>query len=144
MGWARPLNLTSGTSRPLFGVWSGTDTSTSTQFAIWAQRSDFSTSNVLQGNVRVSGGLVAVNQSALALNTWVHVALSYDGTTIRLYRDGSEVASFVVTGSINAGSFNMLVVPDSSFAEVDDVRIYSKTLTVNEIKAAMGNPVVEP
>lgn len=144
MGWARPLNLTSGTSRPLFGIWSGTTSSTSTQFAIWAQRGDFNVPNVLQGNVRVDGGLVAVSQSALSLNTWVHAALTYDGTTVRLFRDGSEVATFVVTGTIAAGSFNMLMVPDTSFAEVDDVRIYNKALTINEIKEAMNNPVAAP
>ena len=94
--------------------------------------------------MRVDGGLVAVSQSALLLNTWVHVALTYDGTTIRLFRDGSEVATFVVTGTITAGSFNMLVVPDSSFAEVDDIRIYNKALAVGEIQEAMGNPVAEP
>lgn len=144
MGWVRPLDLTSSTQRPLFGIWTGTDVSTSTQFAVWAQRSDFSTANVLQGNVRVSGGLVGVNQSALVLNAWAHVALSYDGTTIRLFRDGSEVASFTITGTITGGSFNMLIAPSPGFAQVDDVRIYNAALTEAQVKEAMGNPVAAP
>lgn len=141
MGWARPTDLTAGTSRPLFGVWSGADTSTSTQFAIWAQRADFSTSNVLQGNVRVDGGLVAVNHTALALNTWVHVALSFDGTTIRLFRDGIEVSSFANTGGINAGTYTFLVVPDSANAQVDDVRVFNTALTAAQVAGFMGDPV---
>lgn len=144
MGWVRALDLTAATSRPLFGVWTGTDSTTSTQFAIWAQRSDFSTANVLQGNVRVDGGLVPVNHSALTLNTWTHVALTYDGSTIRLFRDGPEVATFPITGSIVNGSFNMLIAPDPCNAQIDDVRIYNEALTENQIKEAMNNPVAAP
>lgn len=141
MCWVRPTNLTSGTSRPLIGVWSGTDASSSTQFALWAQRADFSTPNVLQGNVRVDGGLVAVNHTALALNTWTHVALSFDGTTIRLFRDGAEVNTFNNTGGITPGTFNFLVVPSSSNAQVDDVRIFNAALTTSQIASFMGDPV---
>jgi len=141
MCWARPTDLTSGTSRPLIGVWSGTDSSSSTQIALWAQRGDFSTPNVLQGNVRVSGGLVAVNHTALTLNTWVHVALSYDGTTVRLYRDGVEVNTFANTGNIGAGTYNFLAVPSTANGQVDDVRIFNAALTATEIAGFMGDPV---
>ncbi|MDX2776141.1 LamG domain-containing protein [Streptomyces caniscabiei] len=141
MGWVRPTDLTAGTSRPLFGIWSGTTPSTSTQFAIWAQRSDFSTSNVLQGNVRVDGGLVAVNHTALTLNTWVHVALSFDGTALRLFRDGIEVSTFTNTGGITPGTYAFLVVPDSANAQVDDVRVFNAALSAAQIIGFMGDPV---
>lgn len=141
MCWARPTNLTAGTSRPLIGVWSGTDSTTSTQFALWAQRSDFSTSNVLQGNVRVDGGLVAVNHTALTLNTWVHLALSFDGSNIRLFRNGVEVNTVSNTGSITGGTFNFLVVPATTNAQVDDVRVFNAALTAVEITAFMNDPV---
>lgn len=141
MCWARPTDLTAGTSRPLIGVWSGTDSTTSTQIAIWAQRGDFSTSNVLQGNVRVDGGLVAVNHTALTLNTWVHVALSFDGTTIRLYRDGIEVTTFSNTGGITGGTYNFLAVPSTANGQVDDVRVFNTTFTAAQITSFMGDPV---
>ncbi len=145
MGWARPLNLAANTLRPLFGIWDGTNAATAaTQFAIFAQRNDFSTSNVLQGNVRVDGGLVPVVQSALTINTWVHLALTYDGTTIRLFRDGSEVATTTNTGDIDAGSFFVVVAPNPGVAEIDDVRLYNTALSESQIKAAMNNPVAEP
>lgn len=141
MCWARPTDLTAGTSRPLIGVWSGADPSTSTQFALWAQRNDFSTANVLQGNVRVDGGLVAVNHTALILNTWVHVALSFDGTNIRLFRNGIEVSTFSNTGGITPGTFNFLVVPTSANAQVDDVRVFNAALSAAQIASFMGDPV---
>ena len=141
MCWARPTDLTAGTSRPLIGMWSGTDSTTSTQVALWAQRGDFSTSNVLQGNVRVDGGLVAVNHTALTLNTWVHVALSFDGTALHLFRDGVEVSTFTNTGAITAGTYNFLAVPSTTNAQVDDVRVFNAALTAAQVAAFMGDPV---
>ena len=141
MGWARPTDLTAGTSRALFGIWSGTDSTTSTQFGLWAQRADFSTANVLQGNVRVDGGLVAVNHTALVLNTWVHLALSFDGTTIRLFRGGIEVGTIANTGGITGGTYNFLVVPSTTNAQVDDVRVFNTALTAAQVTSFMGDPV---
>ncbi len=141
MGWAKPLDLTAGTSRPLFGIWSGTDSSTSTEIALWAQRGDFSTANVLQGNVRIGGGLATANHTALALNTWVHLALSFDGSSIHLFRDGVEVSTVANTGSITGGTFNFLAVPSPANAQVDDVRVFNAALSAAQITDFMGDPV---
>lgn len=141
MCWARPTDLTAGTNRPLIGIWDGTDSSTSTEIALWAQRGDFSTANVLQGNVRVGGGLVTANHTALALNTWVHLALSFDGSSIHLFRGGVEVSTVANTGSINAGTYNFLVVPSSASAQVDDVRVFNTSLNAAQVTNFMGDPV---
>lgn len=141
MCWARPLDLTAGASRPLIGVWSGPDTTSSTQFALWAERGDFSTPNVLQGNVRVDGGLVGINHTALALNTWVHLALSFDGSNIRLFRDGVEVNTIANTGGIAGGTYNFLVLPSPANAQVDDVRVFNTALNATQVASFMGDPV---
>ena len=142
MCWARPTDLASGFNRPLIGIWTGTDPSTSTQIAIWAQRGDFSTSDVLQGNVRVDGGLVAINHTALVLNTWVHLALSFDGSSLHLFRDGVEVNTIANTGGITGGTFNFLVAPDSANAQIDDVRVFNVALNAAQVTSFMGDPVV--
>lgn len=141
MCWAKPTDLTAGTNRPLIGIWSGTDPTTSTEIALWAQRGDFSTANVLQGNVRIGGGLVAANHTALALNTWVHLALAFDGSSIHLFRGGVEVATVSNTGSITGGTFNFLVVPNAANAQVDDVRVFNASLTAAQVTSFMGDPV---
>jgi hypothetical protein len=145
MGWARPHDLTAGTSVPLFGIWDGTTIATSTEVAIFAQRSNFSTSNVLQGNVRVGGGLIAVNDTAPpTLNTWVHLALTFNGTILRLYKDAVEVATASITGSILPVSANFLVAPNPSNVDVDDIRIFSTALTAAEIANFKDVPVAAP
>ncbi|HET7302698.1 MAG TPA: LamG domain-containing protein [Candidatus Saccharimonadales bacterium] len=141
MCWAKPTDLTAGTNRPLIGVWNGTDANTSTEFALWAQRGDFSTANVLQGNARIGGGLVTANHTALALNTWVHLALTYDGSTLRLYRDGTEVSNFGITGTVATGTFDFIVVPSGAHAQVDDVRVFNTALTAAQVASFMGDPV---
>ena len=43
------------------------------------------------GDVDASGG------SALAINTWTHLASTYDGSTLRLYVNGVQIASRAAT-----------------------------------------------
>lgn len=143
MGWARPLDLTSGTSRPLFGFWDAANTSGSTYTAIWAQRHDFGTSNVLQGNVR-AGGLQALNGSALTINVWTHLAITYDGATMSLYKDGSLVTSSAQPSAAYTGTATLCVVPDPGNAQVDDVRLFNTALTQPQIAEFMTIPVALP
>ncbi len=142
MGWVRPLDLTAGATQPLFGIWDSADAGGSTQVALWAQRGDgFGAPNVLQGNVRVNSGLVGVDGTALTLNTWAHIALTYDGVTLRLYQGGIQVASGASTGTLSAGSVSMSVLPTSSNAQADDIRAFNAALTQAQITELMNTPV---
>jgi hypothetical protein len=141
MAWARPTDLTAGTNRALAGVWTTADATGATHFALWSQRGDFGTSDVLQANARINGGLVFIAHTALALNTWVHVALTYNGTTLRLFRDGVEVASTVNAGTLDTSLFNFSVAPSITNAQVDDVRIFNTPLTAAQITEQMNQPV---
>lgn len=145
MGWVRPLDLTSGSNRPLFGIWDAANTAGSTFVAIWAQRGDFGTPNVLQGNVRAGGVLNAINGPApLTINTWVHVALTYDGSNMRLYRDGSQVASVAQSAAAYTGAAVFNVAPNPANAQIDDVRIFNTALTQAEIQSFMQQAVAVP
>jgi len=142
MGWARPLDLTSGSSRPLFGIWDAANTSGSTFVAVWAQRGDFGTPNVLQGNVRAGGVLNAINSAAtLSVGTWSHVALTYDGSNMYLYKDGVQVGTTAQSAAAYNGNAVFNVVPSPANAQVDDVRIFNVALTQPEIAAFMTETV---
>jgi hypothetical protein len=144
MGWARPLDLSSNTTRPLFGFWDNTNITGSTWVAIWAQRNDFGTTNVLQGNVRANSSLNALNGSALTVNVWTHLALTYNGTTMVLYKDGSPVATVPQPGVAYTGTAYFLAVPDTGNAQVDDIRIFNTALSQAEIQSFMQLPVAVP
>jgi hypothetical protein len=78
----------------------------------------------------------------LAVNTWTHVAFTYDGTTIRLYVNGALVASRAHTGSMVTAAAPLRIGGNSVWGEyfagqIDEVRIYDRVLTQAAIAADM-------
>jgi hypothetical protein len=145
MGWVRPLNLTSGSNRPLFGIWDSTDALGSTFVAVWAQRGDFGTPNVLQGNVRAGGSLNAINSAAtLTVGTWSHVALTYNGSNMFLYKDGVQVGTTAQSAAAYTGAAVFNVLPTPANAQADDVRVFDTALSQAQIAEMMTQPVVIP
>ena len=48
-----------------------------------------------------SGYKSAISSQAVTTDAWTHLAATYDGTTLRLFRDGAEVASKPLTSSFS-------------------------------------------
>ncbi len=85
---------------------------------------------------------------------WHHVAGAYDGTVMRLYIDGVLKAEMPVTGGISSmlpdsfisigseeGRFNCRECLRSRYFNglLDEIKIYSRALTVDEIQADMDS-----
>ena len=73
------------------------------------------------------------------LNTWTHVASTFDGAVIRLYINGVQVASTAFsgtmvpsTGALRIGG-NSLFVTEYFTGRIDEVRIYDRALSAAEI-----------
>lgn len=72
---------------------------------------------------------------------WVHVAATYDGTTIALYRDGVEVAKASTTGPIAVNDKAFLigrteggsVGPNFWKGSIDELTLYNRALTADEV-----------
>jgi hydrogenase maturation factor HypE len=81
-----------------------------------------------------------------ALNTWTHLAATYDGTTLRLYVNGVQASSKAATGAIKVSNGVLRIGGDSIWGEyfagqIDEVRVYNKALTAAQIQADMTTPV---
>lgn len=143
MAWIKPLDLTAGTTHFALGF---VDSGGNTDVAIFTERADFGTSNVLQADIRIAGNLTAVNGSALTVGTWAHVAITFDGTTARLYKDGSLINSVTNGGTVSPGNAFYVagwnaVSPYDTDVVVDDVRVFNTALTLAQVSAAMTTPV---
>ena len=71
--------------------------------------------------------------SALPLNTWTHLASTYDGTTIRVFVNGVQAAASAATGSITASTSPLKIGGNSVWGEwfaglIDEVRVYNRAL----------------
>jgi Concanavalin A-like lectin/glucanases superfamily len=60
--------------------------------------------------------------TASPVNAWTHVALTYDGAALRLYVNGTQVATGAASGAIQA-------------------RVYNRALSATDIQAAMNTPL---
>jgi len=84
--------------------------------------------------------------SALPLNTWSHLAMTYDGTTMRIYINGVQAGSGAVTGSAATSNSPLRIGGNSIWGEyfrglIDEVRIYNRALSATEIQVDMNTPV---
>jgi glucose/arabinose dehydrogenase/PKD repeat protein len=100
------------------------------------------------GNLYPSGGgeQIVSGPSALPLNTWSHMAMTWDGNTQRLYINGSEVANRVVGGTLVNGAGPLQfggngIWPEWFAGRLDEVRVYSRALSAADVQADMSKPV---
>ena len=90
-------------------------------------------------------GRVAKTLTASDLNVWRHVALTYDGSTVRMYFGGSLVNS--ATGAHTTNNNPLLFghwfpgAGEYFDGLVDEVRLYSRVLTAAEIQTDMNTPI---
>ncbi len=133
--WARP-------TAPGAAALAAYGSSSSSGFAL-AQTSSNSARFEMNGKGSVEGG-------SLTLDRWVHVAATYDGSSLRLFLDGEEVERLdglsgdvppaltdFVLGNRADGSAGFIGL-------IDDLQLYSHALTPSEIRALYDAVAPEP
>jgi hypothetical protein len=116
----------------------------------WDGAPQASGTNLAAGYLNVAGGDVAVRGLApLPLNTWTHLAMTYDGSTQRLFVNGVQVASRAQTGAMSVGNGALRVGGNTAFVPaeyfkglIDEVRIYNRARTGAQITNDMNTPIV--
>ncbi len=96
-------------------------------FASDGSRKRLATRVRVDGNSRASAG-------RLPLRRWTHVAATYDGTTLRLYRNGILRASRRVRGGIDASAGSVKIGAGFK-GTLDDVRVWRVALSAAAIRA---------
>jgi glucose/arabinose dehydrogenase/PKD repeat protein len=104
------------------------------------------------GSRPVGGGIIgggtteARGSRALTTNTWAHLAVTYDGTIVRLYVNGSQVASTAKTGSIRTSTNQLQIGGDSFHGQyfnglIDEIRVFNVARTQAQIQTDMNTPL---
>jgi len=84
--------------------------------------------------------------SGSPVNAWTHVALTYDGATLKLYVNGVQVASTPRTGAVQTNGNPLRIggnVPYGEFFQglIDEVRVYNRALSQAEIQTDMATAI---
>ncbi|MBI2566496.1 MAG: VCBS repeat-containing protein [Candidatus Schekmanbacteria bacterium] len=99
----------------------------------------------LRGRLRAAGSTLTVIAASgdLQAGRWIHAAVVYDGSEVRLYKDGELVGSAPKSGALADSPGTKVLVgsnPDGYAAFdglIDDVRIYDRALGADEIMAVL-------
>jgi Concanavalin A-like lectin/glucanases superfamily/Bacterial TSP3 repeat len=85
--------------------------------------------------MRIEGTLHHIRvPNVLTTGEWQQVAGTYDGQTMRLYRDGILLASLDISGSLDDSSYVNINSPGEPFdGKIDEVSLYNRALTESEV-----------
>jgi hypothetical protein len=94
----------------------------------------------------VSSEVDARGGAHLPLQTWSHLATTYDGANLKLFVNGTEVASRPMTGSMTTVAGALRIGGNRVWSEffkgrIDEVRVYDRALSAAELKTDMGKAV---
>jgi len=77
---------------------------------------------------------------SVPLNTWTHLAVTYDGAALTLFFNGEQQSSTPVTGPIATSAQPLFIGGDQPYGEffngmIDEIRIYNRALSQAEIQS---------
>jgi hypothetical protein len=105
------------------------------------------------GSLKPAGGVTVGSQvptifapNALPVAAWSHLAVTYDGSNLRLYVNGNLARSTGQTGPVVPSSSPLWMGGNSPYGEyfngrIDEVRVYKTALSASQIQTDMNTPV---
>jgi uncharacterized protein DUF4082/concanavalin A-like lectin/glucanase superfamily protein/galactose oxidase-like protein/Big-like domain-containing protein/purple acid phosphatase-like protein/Kelch motif protein len=135
--WVNPTAL--GAWRPIVAK----ERSTIPTYGLYAAASG---NNRPTARVFTTSDLTTNTAGTFGLGVWTHEAMTWNGTTLRLFVNGAQVASRTVSGPLAVSNGVLRLGGDSVRGEwfagrIDEVRVYGRPLTAAEITADMNAPV---
>lgn len=128
MAWVYPTNTTNDNT-----IVSNSATNTANGF-VFRIRSN----NLIE--VSLGGTWYVINGSSVNLNEWSHLAFTYDGSTVRAFKNGANVAQAAFSDAMNLSAVSTKIGRRDSAENwfiglIDSVRIYDRALTEQEVQA---------
>jgi Concanavalin A-like lectin/glucanases superfamily/Pectate lyase superfamily protein len=134
MAWVKFDTLATGRQKIIY---KGNSFQTSVNYSLgkyeWGNKAEF--------RFTTSGGTVnrLVSTTLLSTGTWYHLAATYDGTTARLYINGTQDTSASASGSIDTVTDSLLIgcIPSADYLDgiIDEVQIFNRAVSANRVSA---------
>jgi hypothetical protein len=98
------------------------------------------------GHVFTTGDIALQGPTALPINTWSHLTMTWDGLTMRMYVNGTQVSSSALTGTAVLSGSPLRIGGTAVWTEwfnglIDEVRVYNRALTPAEIASDRDTPI---
>ena len=138
------FNLPSNTTSFSVSMWVNTTSFSTTQILIDNRDSAsdgyncFIDSNTI--NFRINGTDTSVSTSSLNVNNWFHLALTYDGSTAKIYLDSGTPTQQSLTTTLNINNVTRIGAISQSAAstffngKIDEVAIFNTALSGPKIQ----------
>ena len=112
----------------------------------WLSATSTQSSMPAAGATVGSSDVFTAGTAALAVNTWTFLAETFNGSTLALYVNGTQVSSLAQTGNILTSTDPLSIGGDSIYGQffqglIDEVRVYNVALTAAQIHTDMNTPV---
>jgi hypothetical protein len=96
--------------------------------------------------LNMGGELNAWSTTQLPLNTWSHIAGTWDGTTLKMWVNGALAGTTTVAGTLTNSTGVLHIGGNAIWNEwfagrIDEVRVYNRALSQAELQADMATPV---
>lgn len=98
------------------------------------------------GGTYTSGNQNVYAGSSLPVNTWTHLAVTYDSASVRLYINGALVANKAQTAPLTTSTGALRIGGSQAYGEffqgrIDEARIYNRALSAAEINTDSNTSV---
>ena len=89
---------------------------------------------------------LVLGNEVLIPDIWTHLAMTYDGSTLRFYVNGTLVNSTPESGSAQTSKDALQIGGDNIYGQffnglIDEVRIYNVVLNQEQIQIDMDTPL---
>ncbi len=113
-------------------------------FPFWLENGVLSAAN----NYGATAAATVTDTGGIALNVWVHVAVTYDAasSTMKLYKNGNLIATNTAAPTYHASALQIGAVEFGDFfdgGDIDEVRLWNVARTQSQIQANMNCNVAQ-